>query len=545
MKNNTIIRPYLITICIMLALISLAIFFPENMALKLNLESVNTLNDNWYYDTEIGPTKLPALPIDLPVKPGEPVLISTLLSSDFKTEQFICIRTSLQSVQIYLNKDLVYESLPIALSRVAPPLVSAWHLIKLPANAEGKELTIHLTSPFKAMSGKLNNIVYGNKSSILLHLISTYGVSLLFTLLIFLIGLVMFLLPLLVSQYKKWELVYLGLFAVSISLWFFSESKMLQFATGNTFLIGGLAYIMLSISILPLIFYIKYTVVKGTQKYFNILIYTFIFNTVLIIFLQLSGIMLFFESLIFTHTLIAIAFLTLIITFYYEIKILHNQTAIQFVKSISWLLLFVGIEMVHFYRNDFQNTAIYTKIGLLLFIITQAMDSVSQLIIFIKKSYMAELYEKLAFEDQLTGGLNRMAFERELQQIFTEPLQQQDTRLIILDLNRLKQINDTLGHVTGDEAIKRSFDCICQSFESIGHCFRIGGDEFAVICSNCSESLYQEHLQLLSKKIETVNQELHFNLSIAIGSVLFDPAIDENSKVFMHRADMKMYEQKK
>ena len=52
---------------------------------------------------------------------------------------------------------------------------------------------------------------------------------------------------------------------------------------------------------------------------------------------------------------------------------------------------------------------------------------------------------------------------------------------VAFDVDDLKQINDRLGHHVGDQAIYTAAQCIRSVFGSMGSCFRIGGDEFAVI----------------------------------------------------------------
>ena len=52
---------------------------------------------------------------------------------------------------------------------------------------------------------------------------------------------------------------------------------------------------------------------------------------------------------------------------------------------------------------------------------------------------------------------------------------------ISIDLNGLKRVNDTYGHVAGDELIRAAADCMKNSFNEYGKIYRIGGDEFAVI----------------------------------------------------------------
>ena len=81
--------------------------------------------------------------------------------------------------------------------------------------------------------------------------------SLVLILLIFSAGLVMFLMPLLLRDYKKIETIYLGLFAMTIALWFFSESKMSQFFTGSPIFLGSSAYLLIALFPLPLLLYIN------------------------------------------------------------------------------------------------------------------------------------------------------------------------------------------------------------------------------------------------------------------------------------------------
>lgn len=59
--------------------------------------------------------------------------------------------------------------------------------------------------------------------------------------------------------------------------------------------------------------------------------------------------------------------------------------------------------------------------------------------------------------------------------------------VVYLDVNGLKEINDNLGHDSGDELLKACAKIIQNSFE-IGSYYRIGGDEFVIICIDISEN---------------------------------------------------------
>lgn len=84
--------------------------------------------------------------------------------------------------------------------------------------------------------------------------------------------------------------------------------------------------------------------------------------------------------------------------------------------------------------------------------------------------------------DPMTGMGNRRAYDLELEREFSQAQRQkQPLTLAILDLDGLKQINDTYGHATGDDVLLRVSKSICQSVRAMKLCFRIGGDEFAIL----------------------------------------------------------------
>lgn len=94
--------------------------------------------------------------------------------------------------------------------------------------------------------------------------------------------------------------------------------------------------------------------------------------------------------------------------------------------------------------------------------------------------------------DELTKLLNRHAYETELHEIETQEKEgklQPDFAYISLDLNGLKNTNDTLGHAAGDELLRGAAACIKSAFGDYGKIFRTGGDEFQAILSASGEQL--------------------------------------------------------
>ncbi|MBQ9611195.1 MAG: GGDEF domain-containing protein, partial [Lachnospiraceae bacterium] len=104
-----------------------------------------------------------------------------------------------------------------------------------------------------------------------------------------------------------------------------------------------------------------------------------------------------------------------------------------------------------------------------------------------------------ASHDALTGLYNRSAYEMLLQSS-----DQRHIALLIVDIDRFKNVNDQYGHDMGDRILKRVADILRSSFRSVDHICRIGGDEFAVIMTRVDSS----HRRLVLNKVEQANVQL-------------------------------------
>ena len=87
----------------------------------------------------------------------------------------------------------------------------------------------------------------------------------------------------------------------------------------------------------------------------------------------------------------------------------------------------------------------------------------------------------LAYHDPLTGLPNRTRFEVELQAAVKAATEQSHAILVLIDLDRFKHVNDTLGHVAGDELIRQVARRLVALVGNRGVVARLGGDEFAVL----------------------------------------------------------------
>lgn len=462
---------------------------------------------------------------------------------DIASEQSLLIRTSLSNLEVRVDDQVICHEFKENRWFFNKPMASLWHIIEIPES--GDVLTVTYQSPYKKMNGLLNPIAYGQKGDLLFYIYDLYGLPFIIDVLILFFGLMMFIIAYINPKEIYNNIWQVGMFSILLSFWMIAESRMLQFFSGSIWLIGSLAYISLPLIPIPLLFYIKSIISEEGAKPLMISAKICCVNLGLVVFMQLFSIMDFFESVWITHIVIGITILIISKQLFFEIKVKQNKSAKNFLFSLGILLAFVILDIFRFYAFDVANVTIFVRIGFLIFIILLGMETGRHLMALLKKSYKATFYEKLAYLDQLTQGPNRTAFEKDLEEAFSDEINRSRLRLVMLDMNQLKKINDVYGHVTGDEAIKKAYELITKHFSHLGKTYRIGGDEFACIIIHDVDEAFTQSCESLEKNIIEDNKSLTYPMGIALGSVTYDSERDTAVKKMIHRADVNMYQAKK
>jgi diguanylate cyclase (GGDEF)-like protein len=118
--------------------------------------------------------------------------------------------------------------------------------------------------------------------------------------------------------------------------------------------------------------------------------------------------------------------------------------------------------------------------------------------------------------------------------------------LMFLDLDNFKQINDTLGHAVGDQALKRAADCLVSSIREADSVSRHGGDEFLILLTEMSLAadvvrIAQKVMRALGTPVRVGEQVLRLTASIGISIY---PEDGEDAATLIDRADAAMYRAK-
>ena len=153
--------------------------------------------------------------------------------------------------------------------------------------------------------------------------------------------------------------------------------------------------------------------------------------------------------------------------------------------------------------------------------------------------------KELARRDELTGVRNKTAYkelEKSVQENIENGMDYLPFALVVCDANNLKKINDTEGHVAGDEYIKKSANLLCDIFDH-SPVFRVGGDEFVVFLRGNDYSNREELMMKLRGQIYD-NLQSGSEPILASGMSEYLPETDSMVSEIFDRADREMYENK-
>ena len=145
--------------------------------------------------------------------------------------------------------------------------------------------------------------------------------------------------------------------------------------------------------------------------------------------------------------------------------------------------------------------------------------------------------------DAMTGLFSRHAYSRTLKRLDEAGALPEDLAAFTIDINGLKQVNDTLGHEAGDELIRGAAACITKAIGVGRSCYRTGGDEFVVLtpmdrqeAADTLARMYQEARRWRGERVES--------LSMSAGYALARDHEALTAEALVRESDKAMYEAK-
>ncbi|MHC4820494.1 MAG: sensor domain-containing diguanylate cyclase [Planctomycetota bacterium] len=155
---------------------------------------------------------------------------------------------------------------------------------------------------------------------------------------------------------------------------------------------------------------------------------------------------------------------------------------------------------------------------------------------------------RLATTDELTGLSNRRGFGAIANHsIAVSRRTGTSASLLYFDLDRFKEINDTLGHAQGDVALQDFSELLLANFRDVDVVARMGGDEFCVLVTGDPDQTTSIPLDRFEKSVEehNANAGREFTLYYSVGTVVRPADKLVSVKDLLDEADRKMFERKR
>lgn len=491
------------------------------------------------------------------VEPFQEQSVTNTLPSDLGEGKSLCFRSKNIIYRVYVDGVLRYEPNMPESSVYNRSLGTRWSYVPLYAADAGASVEIRFQTVYGSARACIDHLTLGSAAGEIAGTFTGKTVAFATCLLLLFAGLLLIVadIPANLQKDKNHELLYLGLFAISIALWCLAETNLLQFYTDDSRLLQTISCCSLMLIPIPMVLYLD--AAFGFRKKWvkqAICVWSvaeFFICTVL----HFTGILDFHETLTLTHILLAVSAVLLLYTIVKNALAVRESNVRNIYKAIRTVGLVsicfaTGIDIVRYYRAHNSDSAMFVRIGLLLFILCYGSASLERMVNAVKLGMQAEFVSQLAYRDGLTGVGNRTAFQEWLEELEGKKKEYPGIAIMMFDVNDLKYVNDHLGHQRGDDLIVGSADIIKSALEAVeGSCYRIGGDEFAgILIGEKVEERCEKVLSLFRDAMECYNTmpEQSIRISIAGGYAVYDAnQEDELLMEVYQQADVRMYENKK
>lgn len=422
------------------------------------------------------------------------------------------------------------------------------NLVDIPPSAAGATLRLELTSVSADRDSTYCSFFLGSRDTIIANvlldnlLLIASGI---FTLLASVTLIAMGIAFIVRKQPLGAVRLYLGIFIFLELIWSYTEVNLFQLFWANkafTHILNYLAFMLLPA---PMLLCVSELVPRFRRRYRCFTVITCL-NALITFMLYIAGAIELSQSLTFTHIMMIFFSIDMLVSCF---RSRHDHPVRTILFAIVIFIITAMISMIAFYSADMSNAPLlnYSFIMCLGMDIMVVLVYVSMLRTIVAGSQLAVRavqLEQQAYTDKMTGINNRASFEMQMDALSDDA--ESDLAIFMIDLNNLKLINDAMGHRAGDLLICNLADCLKSAFEGVGDIYRYGGDEFVVICQNCTQVTAASARKKLLLHLDTARNRGQFVIDVAIGCALRSASSHKlmAPNTLFNLADMDMYEAK-
>lgn len=481
---------------------------------------------------------------------GDEVVMTNHIPMDWPRNQSLSFLTYLSTVEVTVDGEVIY-SYGKNYAKENKLVGSGYHYIGIPDNSGGKEIAIRMEiREDKAFTNILTPTVSAS-SQIYEHLAKRNMLSISIGMFLTLLGVVLMFVSAVAVCYSKTftRLIYIGIFSFLMGIWSMCNMKVLQ--VFHVDLAANTTIEYLTLYFAPVAFCLLIAEVRRNgatwrrQVVLGVSLLLLLFAVVTTV-LQFANIAHYPQFLGYFHMFGGVSLVIVAISSYDKKKKIDQSTWALYL-GIGSLLLTVALDLIRFnlqkyvLQDNEWLTISVIPLGTLLFIICLLINYVLYVYAFMVDKAEKEWLTERAYRDELCGIYNRT----KCNEVFVELNQQnRDYAFVNIDMNGLKGVNDSLGHLAGDQLLKEFAQILQAAFRDIGQVFRMSGDEFLVIIREEQFPQIDQCLSRMVKMEKRRSADLPFIIDSSYGVAKHSECMEGMTERVYTLADQRMYEMK-
>ena len=546
---DNIIYFMVIGVILVIGIIAFSVsFYRARMAAEYTLSQGWELTigvDEPYHDVNLETFRLPR-----ELKAGETIYLSKELPETIMQTKTMRMNVRQAAVQVTVGGKEIYS---YGLDRLAEGkfVGTGYHFIDLPATNGPSGISITLTASEDGGLNTLPTIVLSNYDNAYTAFVCEHLFTVFVSVFLFVLGLVVSVVSLSYLPLDKdyFPLVMIGFTSLFVGLWQILSVGVLRIFGLDVSINNTLEYLAMYFISVPVVLY---AMNLRKKQGFDIIrhqiasVVCFVFAVTAVI-LDVTGqvhaanLNIIFEAIL----ILTIAFL--LMEDHIKFRSLPESAKLYRVAMFVAATVTV-IDIARFHISLWLLPQMHIlqvsimPVGLIIFVTLLMFSYLSDLSTKLLREAERNTLTKLAYGDRMTGLSNRAKSTL----IFGELDNAKDPYAIInMDLNGLKTINDTYGHLQGDELIRTFADLIFDLFGDVGECIRMSGDEFIVVSRGDRDiSRARELLNVLPEEEKKASEDHEFEIDASYGMAESTELVSPKAEEVYRLADSRMYDMK-
>lgn len=437
-----------------------------------------------------------------------------------------------QYVEVRFDDELVYSLTPGEHNRVGKSPGSNWVIVPVHPSDTGRVVTVTLTPVYRDVVDRAVEFELGSRFAIMIHCLKNDLPQLVLSVLCILVGLLLTVAQawlLFRRKNKAWDIFYLGHLSLLLGIWRVTDTRFSSMIFGaNPMALGYITLSVLFMASIPLLLFAMQECTGRARNILQVIALLNCFVALGALVCQLCGLAEFHEILIVSHGMIVAGFVSMLVVLMTQGRY-HLRRHRDMLIMLVLLGLGVSVDLANYYITGTSVGVLYSIVAFLLYALWRFINSLISI-------------NRRAYTDLHTGLHNRSYWNR----LMKDPSPMTDTiGVMMIDLNRLKYVNDTMGHQAGDRMIVNFAGILKKAIPADNAICRWGGDEFAVLLPETSRLQMEQFLAAIAQAVDVYNaSEKGPAIHYAAGCAFSGDYPGVSRRELLEKADEQMYQNK-